>query len=142
MRQLAWFAVLVLGCSIAIGSASAKQEEPEGQKLFLENKCNSCHTIKALNIEKRKKGSGEEAKEESAATKAKKQPPDLSGTGLDRKAEWIDGWLLRKELLDGKKHRKKFLGTEEESKKLAAWLETLKTKPEKKDEAKGAKKEG
>lgn len=63
---------------------------------------------------------GEEA--ESSGSK----PPDLSGVGVERKAEWIAAFLLKKEKLEGKLHEKKFRGTEAELKKLANWLVTLK----------------
>lgn len=158
MRLLAWAMAVLIGSALAAGTAKAAEEKtPAGQKLFLDYKCNSCHTVSALKIEKRKQSGDEEEEAEATAQKTtkKKEPPDLSGAGLERKAAWIEGWLLKKELIDGKKHRKKFRGTAEEAKTVSAWLATLKTKDEaegekkgegkgemKKEEAKSEKKEG
>ncbi len=124
--------VLVALCIVASGQAFAGEESvPAGQKLFIKYKCQSCHSIKALKLEK-KKAEGEEA--EAAAkdttTTTKKEPPDLSGEGLKRKADWIEGWLLKKELIDGKKHKKTLRGPAEDAKTLAGWLALQKTKVE------------
>lgn len=114
------------------GTARAADEEPAGKKLFIDNKCNSCHTIESQGVEKRssadaeeaKDGKDAEAKEETSAKK--KKVPDLGGVGIERKADWITKYLQKTETIDGKKHMKKFRGTDEELATLAAWLETLK----------------
>ena len=56
----------------------------------------------------------------------------LSGVGLERKADWIAKFLMKTETIKGEKHEKKFKGPEADLKLVSAWLETLKTKPEKK----------
>ena len=134
MRVFTWGLALLMGIALsASGTANAVPAEPAGQKLFVKYRCQSCHSLKALKLEKKK---AEPAEEEAAPAAAaadgakKKEPPDLSGVGLERKAEWVEGWLLKKELIDGKKHRKKFLGTPAEAKTVAAWLATMKTKVE------------
>jgi len=116
----------------AAGAESAGAADgAAGQKLFVKYRCQSCHSLKALKLEKKKvEGEDEEAAAAPATGAKKKEPPDLSGVGLERKPEWIEGWLLKKEMIDGKKHRKKFLGTPAESKALAVWLATMKTKAE------------
>ena len=136
MKAHFWcLAVLV---AIAVGradvGAAADNGVPAGQKLFLNNHCTSCHSIKAVKIEKKTEPAEEaEVKEiketEVKVSSPKKQPPDLSGVGLKHKSEWIERWLLKKELIDGKPHKKKFRGTNDELKTLATWLATLKTKP-------------
>lgn len=124
-------AVALLGTGVAFAA-----DEPAGHQAFLKAKCNSCHTLKAAKIEKKKVEAADE--EEAAATKSstKKEPPDLSGAGIKRDAAWIEGWLARTELIDGKKHKKKFTGTPAEMKTIAAWLATMKTKTEEKPAAK------
>jgi hypothetical protein len=123
-------AVLGLISWLGVGGAAAGEGTvPAGQKLFSKYHCESCHSMKALKIEKKKSAEeGEEAVPDT--TGSKKEPPDLSGVGLKRDAAWIEGWLLKKELIDGKKHKKKFRGTEPETKTLASWLASQKTKVE------------
>ncbi len=131
MRALWWcLAVLAGAAFLGTGLAYAAETVPAGQRLFLEYKCNSCHTLKAAKIEKKKVEVAEEEEVAAASTGTKKEPPDVSGVGLKRSAEWIQGWLMKKELIDGKKHKKKWRGTPEELKTIAAWLATMKTKPE------------
>lgn len=143
MKTLFWS--LAVLAAIATGwadvLAASDSGTPAGQKLFLKNHCTSCHSIKAVKIEKKAEPAVEEEVKETAAketaaketevkeTGTKKEPPDLSGVGLKHKSDWIQGWLLKKELIDGKPHKKKFRGTPDELKTLATWLETLRTKP-------------
>jgi len=47
---------------------------------------------------------------------------DHSGVGLKYSNEWIKRWLLKQEEKDGKKHKIKFKGTEEELETLSKWL--------------------
>lgn len=121
--------MLVLGMS---GVAKAADEVPAGKKLFLDNKCNSCHTIASQGVEKKaaaeaaeaKEGKAAEATEEASATK--KKVPDLGGVGIERKADWMTKYLQKVEAINGKKHIKKFKGTDAELLTMATWLESLK----------------
>lgn len=139
--------ITTLGLAVAValwGSVRAEEakdaKEPAGKKLFLENKCNSCHSIEAAGVEKAKKAETEaaatEKKDAAAAEKTTTvpahKPPDLSSIGLDQNAEWI-GKFLKKEVAaqDGKKHMKLWKGTDEDLKTLTAWLGEQKA--EKKD---------
>jgi mono/diheme cytochrome c family protein len=135
-----------LACALLIGAATAddKPATPataaapattaakDGKTLFLENKCNTCHTIQAAGIEKRK-ASAEDTAEATAkeASKPEKKPPDLSSVGLDQKPEWIAKYLMKTESLKGEKHGRKFRGTEPELKTVSQWLGSMKT-PKKK----------
>jgi mono/diheme cytochrome c family protein len=117
----------VLACAILVAAAAA-QDKPaaaakDGKTLFLDNKCNTCHTIQAQSIVK-KKAEDAEAKEE----KSDKKAPDLSGVGLERKAPWMSKYLMKTEAIKGEKHGRKFRGTEAELATLTTWLETQKTK--------------
>jgi mono/diheme cytochrome c family protein len=108
-------------------SAKAKGKSEEGKAVFQKYKCRSCHSIESQGIA-RKEAEGE-------TEKTDKKPPDLSGVGVDQKADWFVLFLQKKEKLDGELHPKKFRGTDAELKKVAAWLETLKEKPAAKKEA-------
>lgn len=107
-------------------AAQAADKEPEGKKVFLKYKCSSCHSIETAGVVK----AADETEPAEPATKRK--PPDLSGVGLEKKADWIQLFLQKKEKLDGDSHPKKFRGTDKELSTVAAWLETMKA-PSKKD---------
>lgn len=117
--------VVVAVAAIAATALSQAAAPParDGKAIFLESKCNTCHAVTALKIEK-KKGE-EEAKSDD------KKPPDLSSVGLERKADWMTRFLMKKETIDGEKHKKLFKGSEADLKTLTAWLETQKA-PKKK----------
>jgi hypothetical protein len=111
------------GISVCDGPAKPSQaaggaaKVADGKPVFVKYKCRSCHSIEAQGITK--KALGEEA--EGSGSK----PPDLSGVGVERNADWIAAFLLKKEKLEGKLHEKKFRGTQAELQKLAAWLATM-----------------
>jgi mono/diheme cytochrome c family protein len=124
-------AVVSIASILAVGAAvqgpTAADGVRDGKAVFIENRCNSCHTVKAAGIEKKKAAEPAEAKSSS-----KKTPPDLSGVGLERKADWIAKFLMKEETIKGDKHEKRFKGPEADLKLVSAWLETQKTKPAKK----------
>lgn len=111
-------AAVLLGSICAI-TLQARSEGTGGKDLFLQYKCNRCHTVDVQKITRDSK----ETDEEDASVK---KPPDLSTVGQKRTAQWVVGWLNRDELLDGKKHRKKWTGTPEEAQAIAEWLAGLK----------------
>lgn len=89
-----------------------------GKDIFIENKCNKCHSIKSQGIE---------PTEESL--KKKKKIRDLSGAGIERKSDWIKKFL-KKEVAneEGEKHKEKWKGSEEDLDIISKWLEEQKTK--------------
>lgn len=123
------FAILAVGA----GGALAQEKKADGKDLFLAAKCNTCHSVTAAGIDKKKPTEAEaaEAAKAEKADKDEKKPPDLSSVGLDKKADWIAKFLTKKETLDGEKHKKLYKGTDEELKTLSAWLESQKA-PKKK----------
>lgn len=129
--MLARFGALAgLAVGVAFLSVVSLAQQPpaapagkDGKAIFLAYKCNSCHTMQALGIA-RKKVEGEEEE-------GKKKPPDLSSVGLERKAAWMQKFLLKQETIDGEHHRRKFKGTDQELQTLTTWLETQKA-PKKK----------
>ena len=105
-----------------------------GKAMFLKYKCNSCHTVNAASIGKTK---AEATEDDGWGDEEEKEldPPDLSGVGLKRKAEWLHLYMRKKAANEeGRKHKKRFKGTKAERGVLVNWLVTLKTavKPPKK----------
>lgn len=111
----AWIilATLVL---LGMGLVASGEEAGAGQEVFLAQKCNLCHSIEALGIEKR-------SKSENAAT----QGPDLSTVGDRHAPEWIASYLKKEETLNDEEHKKRFRGTDEELQALVDWLGGMKS---------------
>ena len=106
-------ALLLISFTLVTFAVSA--EDAPGKTIFLANKCNTCHAIKADAIEKTSK------------TKMKKEPPDLSTIGDQKTADWIVKYLKKQEMLDNAKHVKAWTGKEEDLQTVAKWLESHKT---------------
>ena len=88
----------------------------DGKSIFTSNKCTECHAIKSQGVAR----TGELEPDE-------KEPPDLSKTGTKgHTAAVLTQFLLKKDKIDGKKHKKKFKGDEATLKTLVDWLLTLK----------------
>lgn len=118
--KLPILAVVMTVGAVALSTAAWAGKAPDGKPVFLKYKCNSCHSIDAASIAKK-------ALPDDGATASKMKPPDLSGVGLEKKADWIALFMQKKEKLDGEFHPKKFRGTDSELKTLTGWLETMKT---------------
>lgn len=88
----------------------SSNDDPAGKKIFVDQKCNMCHTVKSVGIESKK----------SDAT-------DLSNVGAQLKSDEITKYLKKEMKLNGKDHKTAFKGSDEELKKLVEWLATLKT---------------
>lgn len=101
------------------------------EALFKSNKCNKCHSVSAYGIEVQKDAESEE--------EAGSKVPDLSNVGNFHNAAFFVAFL-NKEVEhtahagneDTKKHKMKFKGSDDDLKKLADWLATLKKEPTKK----------
>ena len=106
----------VVTCPVLAADAA---KAPNGKPVFSKYKCNSCHTIESQAITKK-------ADPADATEATGRKPPDLSGVGVKRNAAWIEGYLLKKEMIETRKHTKKFRGTDPELKTLAGWLESMK----------------
>lgn len=87
----------------------ADEKNDDGKKVFVDNKCNMCHTVTVAGIESKK----------SDAT-------DLSLVGKDRTTEFLTKYLKKEAKLDDKDHKSSFKGTDEDLAKLVDWLSTLK----------------
>jgi len=107
--------------------SGAEVKIPAGQKLFLENSCNSCHTMKGQGIEKKKSATATEATAATPAAgatpaAAPSKVPDLSAVGLEHDQAWMTKFLMKTETLHDKKHMKTWKGTEADLATLTAWL--------------------
>ena len=89
---------------------------PAGQKLFLDNGCTTCHSMKGQGIEKKKTTAS------ASTTSAMNKAPDLSAAGLEHDQAWITKFLQKTEMLHNKKHMKTWKGTDAELTTLTAWL--------------------
>ena len=87
----------------------AGNEDADGKKIFVDSKCNMCHTVTSAGIESKK----------SDAT-------DLSTVGKDQTVEFLTKYLKKETKLNDKDHKSSFKGSDEELAKLVEWLLTLK----------------
>ncbi len=110
----------------ALGEEAKKDDVkiPAGQQVFMDAKCNMCHTVYSAGI-------GEPPTEDAEEAGQQEGPPDLSTAGAERDAEWLSLFLQKKEMLHDKKHMKRFKGSDEDLAALVEWLLTLKPAEEK-----------
>ena len=97
---------------IALFLLSSLGAAADGKAVFLEKKCNLCHSIDSQQIEK---------------TSDKMKGTDLSNVGPSlESAAWVKSFLKKEAQKEGEDHRREFKGTDEELDALADWLLTLK----------------
>lgn len=98
----------------------------DGKKIFTDEGCVTCHAVSAAGITVVE---SEEAKKElkEQETEGAKPPPDLSGVGLKRDADFLNKYLRKKTDIEGRKHKKRFKGSDTDREALVAWLLTLKS---------------
>jgi cytochrome c2 len=106
----------VAGTMIGAASIANLAAASDGKSVFKDNKCDKCHTIESQGLER------------SGAAGPGKLPPDLSGVGLRHNADWIKGWLLKTEEQNGKKHLKKWTGSDDDLATITKWLSIQKKK--------------
>lgn len=103
MMFLGFVATIVLLYGFAF--SMAQTDGPDGKQIFMDNKCNMCHSIEVLEIEGKKKDSA-----------------DLSTTGADHDAEFLMQYLKKEAATGEDEHKVKFKGTDEELQVLVDWL--------------------
>lgn len=100
--------VLAFAAAAALAAAPARAaEQLDGKKIFLAQKCETCHAVSSAEI----KATG------------KIKAPDLAGAAAKRDASVLSSYLRRNADLNGKKHVKPFTGSDEEMGALIAWLQ-------------------
>lgn len=122
MKQILVIMAIAAMSGAMIGAASINNlaVSSDGKTIFIENKCQNCHSVDALGIKR------------TAEPKAGEMiPADLSGEGLKHNDVWFTKWLNKEVELEGKKHLKKFKGSSGDLDILSDWLGTLKTKGKK-----------
>jgi uncharacterized protein YxeA len=87
----------------------ASNDDGDGKKIFVDNKCNMCHTVSSSGIESKKS----DAK-------------DLSNVGKEQTIEFFTKYLKKEVKLNDKNHKSSFKGNDEDFKKLVDWLTSLK----------------
>ena len=96
---------------LGVASMSSSQDPP-GKKLFLDAKCNGCHSVESQGIE---------------AVRDNSKAPDMSNAGTELPSpEWAKKFVTREEAKDGKKHQRPWKGSDKELSQIVDWLMTLK----------------
>lgn len=98
----------------------------DGKKIFAEEGCATCHAVSAAGITV---VGSEEAKKELKGEKpgGTKSPPDLSSVGVKHDADFLNKYLSKKAGIEGRKHNKRFKGSDADREALVAWLLTFKS---------------
>ena len=99
--------VLAVSAAASLPLSARAAEQLDGKKIFLAQKCETCHAVSSADIKMTGKIKG----------------PDLTGTAAKRDATLLSGYLRRNADLNGKKHVKPFTGSDEEMGALIAWLQ-------------------
>jgi hypothetical protein len=85
----------------------------DGKQIFIDSKCNNCHTVSSVEI-----------------TSKKDDATDLSNASTIGEMPLIKSYLLKEAKINEQDHKIKFKGTEAELDALVNWLLTLKTESE------------
>jgi cbb3-type cytochrome oxidase cytochrome c subunit len=97
----------------AFAFSFSQEQALDGKQVFIDSKCNNCHTVTSMEI-----------------TSKKDEALDLSDAASAGNAELIKSYLLKESKINDKNHKLKFKGTDEELNALVNWLLTLKTESE------------
>ncbi len=111
MKKSLFFAITTFCFATPFLLAQDSKSEDPGKKVFLDNKCNMCHSVSAEGIEKKTAGS---------------KAPDLSGIGAKQNADFFVKFLKKEADMNGKKHSKSWTGKDADLQAIAKWLESLK----------------
>ena len=98
----------------AFAFSFSQDKDLDGKQIFIESKCNNCHTVISNEI-----------------TSKKDDATDLSNSGSIGDAEVIKSYLLKESKINDKNHKLKFKGSEAELNALSDWLVSLKIESEK-----------
>jgi mono/diheme cytochrome c family protein len=107
MSRFTFLLALAMPAAALLSTPARAAEQLDGKKIFLAQKCETCHAVSSADI----KATG------------KIKAPDLTGTAAKRDATLLSGYLRRNAEIGGKKHIKPFTGSDEEAGALIAWLQ-------------------
>ncbi|MFN7973062.1 MAG: c-type cytochrome [Acidobacteriota bacterium] len=110
---------------VALPFLWASSARADGKEVFTKYKCAACHSVTSQGITKQKDDAAA-AEEPGDAGSKPVEPPDLSKVGATRDAAWIKDWITKKNDIDGRKHKKRWTGKDDELGELATWLASLK----------------
>jgi len=105
---------IALGAFVGVGVPVVARAQDAGQKAFEAAKCNNCHSIEKLKMERK-------------IQSEKMAGPDLSKVGDKHDAAWIVKFALREVQLEGKQHKNEYKGTKEDLQTIADWLAAMKS---------------
>ena len=112
-----FFFVLFISAIVALFAFAfsfSQDQDLNGKQIFVDNKCNNCHTVTTLEI-----------------TSKKDDATDLSNVGTLGDVKLLKSYLLKESKINDQEHKIKFKGSEAELNVLAEWLSSLKTESEK-----------
>ncbi len=94
----------------AFAFSFSQNQDLDGKQIFIDNKCNNCHTVKSNEI-----------------TSKKDDAVDLSNASSAGDAQLIKSYLLKEAKINDTDHKMKFKGSDADLNTLSAWLTSLKT---------------
>jgi cytochrome c553 len=109
MKKTALFFILTMFLFTSANIMAQGKEHP-GKKVFMDAKCQTCHTVESENI-----------------TSKSKKATDLSNVGAVYRANFLEQFLVKKEKINKKVHPQAFKGSNEDLNQLAEWMQTLNT---------------
>lgn len=118
MRKLSSIVLLATAAIFLFGAASSKFDEPAGQKVFVDQKCMTCHSVEPANL---------------ISKSTKKDIPDLSKIEGELDADFLKLYLMKKEKLHDKDHPMAFKGSEDDLASIVDWIIELNKKLETKE---------
>jgi cytochrome c5 len=101
--------IVVFVIALSFTNTAQGEEALNGKDVFLDKKCQQCHSVESEGIE----------------AKIKNKYPDLSTIEGDVDAETLKKYLLKEEKLNGKNHLMKFNGSDEELDAVVNWMLSL-----------------
>lgn len=104
------FALFVL-TALVQSAPEARGEALDGKAVFLGEKCNTCHSVPAADIEAKVKSE-------------KMKGPDLPACHTD--GDWMAAFLRQEEVEGHPKHKKAFKGSDEELGAMIEWIRSQK----------------
>ena len=122
-KILIWLLAIVGWGSLLVAPAAWAQAD--GKALFLKKRCQSCHTVAAVQITVDEEDAAELDDDDEL------QPPDLSAVGLHFERSSLLQFLLKKERREGRLHKKRFVGKKADLEILVDWLMTMTQEPAK-----------
>lgn len=111
LSVLAAVALLAVFYSGPANGAAAPAKD--GKQIFLDQKCNVCHSVSSAGIERTMKSE-------------KMAGPDLTNLAAKQDAATLTKYLHKQVEINGKKHGKTFTGSDEELAAVISWLEQQK----------------